>query len=78
MGEEVPDWVQMWGAKVKMPADMRDDTLRDAIDTSREALDQCRDFEAEGIDWYTNILQLFSFGRVCIHTCLLHQTRPTM
>lgn len=49
MGEMVPDWAQMWGAKVKMPTDMRDDMLRDAIETCRDALDQCGDFEAEGI-----------------------------
>lgn len=48
MGEMVPDWAQMWGAKVKMPTDMRDDMLRDAIETCRDALDQCADFEAEG------------------------------
>lgn len=49
MGEMVPDWAQMWGAKVKMPTDMRDDMLRDAIETCRDALDHCADFEAEGI-----------------------------
>lgn len=49
MGEMVPDWAQMWGAKVKMPTDMRDDMLRDAIETCRDALDQCADFEAEGV-----------------------------
>lgn len=45
----MPDWAQMWGAKVKMPTDMRDDMLRDAIETCRDALDQCADFEAEGM-----------------------------
>lgn len=49
MGEEVPDWAQMWGAKVKMPTDMGDDMLRDAINTCRDTLDQCGDFEAEGL-----------------------------
>ncbi|CAM9617822.1 unnamed protein product [Ectocarpus sp. 4 AP-2014] len=49
MGEMVPDWAQMWGAKVKMPTDMRDDMLRDAIETCRNALDHCADFEAEGL-----------------------------
>lgn len=48
MGEEVLDWAQMWGAKVKMPTDMRDHMLRDAIHTCRDALDQCGDFEVEG------------------------------
>ncbi|CAN0323648.1 unnamed protein product [Ectocarpus sp. 13 AM-2016] len=52
MGEMVPDWAQMWGAKVKMPTDMRDDMLRDAIETCRDALDHCADFEAEGIAKY--------------------------
>ena len=45
----MPEWAQMWGAKVKMPTDMRDDMLRDAIETSRDALDHCGDFEAEGV-----------------------------
>ncbi|CAM9670213.1 unnamed protein product [Chrysoparadoxa australica] len=49
MGEEVPDWKVMWGAKVKQPLDMPDDMLRDAIHFSREVLDDCRDFEAEGL-----------------------------
>lgn len=49
MGEMVPEWAQMLGAKVKMPTDMRDDMLRDAIETSRDALDHCGDFEAEGV-----------------------------
>lgn len=48
----MPDWAQMWGAKVKMPTDMRDDMLRDAIETCRDALDHCADFEAEGISKY--------------------------
>eukprot|EP00611_Tribonema_gayanum_P004560 TRINITY_DN1375_c0_g1_i1.p2 TRINITY_DN1375_c0_g1~~TRINITY_DN1375_c0_g1_i1.p2 ORF type:complete len:100 (-),score=3.30 TRINITY_DN1375_c0_g1_i1:506-805(-) len=42
------DWRMMWGAKVKLPLDMPDDILKDAIDTSREVLDKCHDFEAEG------------------------------
>ena len=48
MGEMVSEWAQMWGAKVKVPTDMRDDVLRDAIETSRNALSLCNDFEAEG------------------------------
>lgn len=58
MGEMVPEWAQMWGAKVKMPTDMRDDMLRDAIETSRDALDHCGDFEAEGV----------CIPGVCMHT----------
>ncbi|CAN0088096.1 unnamed protein product [Ascophyllum nodosum] len=49
MGEMVSEWAQMWGAKVKVPTDMRDDVLRDAIETSRNALSLCNDFEAEGL-----------------------------
>ena len=37
MGDEIPEWQVMWGAKVKMPADMPDDMLKDAINTSKEA-----------------------------------------
>lgn len=48
MGEEVPEWAHMWGAKVKTPTDMRDDMLKDAVNTCREVLDHCGDFEAEG------------------------------
>eukprot|EP00953_Heterococcus_sp_UTEX-ZZ885_P002149 1677-Heterococcus_DN1.PRE.1 len=48
MGEEVPDWRMMWGAKVKMPVDMPDDILHDAIHTSKDALEQCTDFETDG------------------------------
>lgn len=33
MGEEVPEWQMMWGAKVKTPIDMPDDILKDAITT---------------------------------------------
>ena len=29
MGEEVPEWATMWGARVKMPIDMSDDMLKD-------------------------------------------------
>lgn len=49
MGEMVREWAQMWGARVKMPTDMRDDMLRDAIDTSRDALSLCSDFDSEGL-----------------------------
>ena len=48
MGEEVPDWYHMWGAKVKTPVDMPDDMLKDAINTSKEALDACENFETNG------------------------------
>ena len=39
MGEEVPDWYHMWGAKVKTPVDMPDDMLKDAIEITARELD---------------------------------------
>ena len=38
----------MWGAKVKMPVDMSDDMLKDAITTSQKALADCANFETDG------------------------------
>ena len=48
MGDEIPEWSIMWGAKVKMPVDMPDDMLKNAIETSKEALDACENFETNG------------------------------
>lgn len=48
MGEEVAEWSVMWGAKVKMPNDMPDDILKDAITFTRQQLEGCNDFEADG------------------------------
>lgn len=48
MGEEVAEWSTMWGAKVKMPNDMPDDILKDAITFTRKMLDQHPDFENDG------------------------------
>ena len=42
MGEEVPEWATMWGAKVKMhggPVDMPDDMLKDALETCSRIID---------------------------------------
>mmetsp|Transcript_27777 Transcript_27777/g.36408 ORF Transcript_27777/g.36408 Transcript_27777/m.36408 type:complete len:103 (+) Transcript_27777:68-376(+) len=50
MGEQVAEWQMMWGAKVKTPMDMRDDILRDAIETSRKWLEEIPDFEAQGLE----------------------------
>jgi len=50
MGEEVAEWGVMWGAKVKMPNDMPDDILKDAITFTRQQLEQYNDFESEG-EW---------------------------
>lgn len=48
MGEEVAEWGTMWGAKVKMPNDMPDDILKDAITFTRKMLDKHPDFESDG------------------------------
>mmetsp|Transcript_21375 Transcript_21375/g.42695 ORF Transcript_21375/g.42695 Transcript_21375/m.42695 type:complete len:111 (+) Transcript_21375:40-372(+) len=48
MGDELPEWKQMWGAKVKTPVDMPDDMLKDAITTTIEALSSCENFETDG------------------------------
>ena len=38
----------MWGAKVKMPVDMPDDMLKDALETCSRVIDQYPDFENDG------------------------------
>jgi dynein light chain LC8-type len=40
MTEEIKEWSHMWGAKIKMPCDLPDDVLRDAIDTSNAVLEK--------------------------------------
>lgn len=47
-GEGVPEWKTMWGAKIKWPADMSDDMLKDAVETTRAAMAEFPDFEADG------------------------------
>eukprot|EP00615_Pteridomonas_danica_P007529 CAMPEP_0114343986 /NCGR_PEP_ID=MMETSP0101-20121206/11063_1 /TAXON_ID=38822 ORGANISM="Pteridomonas danica, Strain PT" /NCGR_SAMPLE_ID=MMETSP0101 /ASSEMBLY_ACC=CAM_ASM_000211 /LENGTH=67 /DNA_ID=CAMNT_0001479073 /DNA_START=187 /DNA_END=387 /DNA_ORIENTATION=+ len=59
MGDEIPEWQTMWGAKVKMPVDMPDDMLKDAIETSQKALDECSNFEADGLEVAENIKKQF-------------------
>ena len=49
MGEELKEWQNMWGAKVKLPTDMPDDMLKDAIETSRNMIEGVTDFEAQGV-----------------------------
>ncbi len=48
MGEELKEWASMWGAKVKLPNDMPDDMLKDAVDTARRHIEAVSDFEAQG------------------------------
>jgi len=47
MGEEVPEWQMMWGAKVKTPVDMPDDVLKDSIMTTKELITGCAHIDAE-------------------------------
>jgi dynein light chain LC8-type len=42
------EWKNMWGARVKWPADMPDDMLKDAVETVGRALETFPDFEQEG------------------------------
>ena len=48
MGEEVPDWQTIWGAKVKTPVDVPDNILKDAITAVIRELDSCDNFESSG------------------------------
>lgn len=50
MSEELKEWAHMWGAKVKLRNDMPDDMLKDAIETSRRVIEECTDFEANGLE----------------------------
>mmetsp|Transcript_21829 Transcript_21829/g.45477 ORF Transcript_21829/g.45477 Transcript_21829/m.45477 type:complete len:103 (+) Transcript_21829:13-321(+) len=55
MGDEIPEWQMMWGAKVKTPVDMPDDMLKDAILNVTEALAGCENFEQDGQETVGNI-----------------------
>lgn len=48
---EAPSWRYMWGAKVKMPCDMEDDVLEDAIKrvTSRLGSYDTEEWEKQGL-----------------------------
>lgn len=50
MAEELKEWAFMWGAKVKLPCDMPDDMLHDAIETSRRVIDPA-DFDSRGLEF---------------------------
>ena len=39
----------MWGARVKVPCDMGDDMLKDAVETCRRILEEYPDFETDGL-----------------------------
>jgi dynein light chain LC8-type len=59
MGEELKEWANMWGARVRYPNDMPDDLLRDAIETSRRILDGCTDFETQALGAAAKIKEEF-------------------
>jgi dynein light chain LC8-type len=65
MADDVPEWQNMWGAKVKMPSDMPDDMLKDAIETGKRVLDTFPDFDADGNGCFTNITQMHT-KRGCV------------
>eukprot|EP01038_Epipyxis_sp_PR26KG_P005413 gene5413-7501_t len=50
MSEELKEWANMWGAKVKLRNDMPDDMLKDAIETSRRVINSVADFETQGLE----------------------------
>ena len=39
----------MWGAKVKLRNDMPDDMLKYAIDSARQVLEECENFDNDGL-----------------------------
>ena len=78
---DVNEWSMMWGAKVKVRNDMPDDILKDAIETSRKYLEECENFETDGLSVAENIKNYFdkkwsphwhvvigrNFGSFCTH-----------
>mmetsp|Transcript_11684 Transcript_11684/g.35458 ORF Transcript_11684/g.35458 Transcript_11684/m.35458 type:complete len:121 (+) Transcript_11684:156-518(+) len=50
MGDgEIQEWSTMWGARVKVPCDMGDDMLKDAVETTRSVFEEFPDFENDGL-----------------------------
>lgn len=58
MGEELKEWANMWGAKVKLRNDMPDDMLKDAIETCRRHIDDAN-FDSQGLVYAEKIKQEF-------------------
>jgi dynein light chain LC8-type len=58
MSEEVKEWALMWGARVKLPCDMKDDMLKDAIETSRKIIDPA-EFDNKGLEYAEKIKSEF-------------------
>jgi len=48
MSEDVQEYTTMWGAQVRLPCDMPDDILRDAIESVRAELDSETDLDGAG------------------------------
>mmetsp|Transcript_77 Transcript_77/g.115 ORF Transcript_77/g.115 Transcript_77/m.115 type:complete len:102 (+) Transcript_77:46-351(+) len=59
MSEDVQEYTYLWGAQVRLPCDMPDDILRDAIQSVRAELDAVDDFEAQGNDIVERIKHKF-------------------
>jgi dynein light chain LC8-type len=58
MGEELKEWAHMWGAKVKLPCDMTDNMLKDAIETARRIIDPT-EFDSKGLEFAEKIKNEF-------------------
>ena len=54
-----PYFFGQWGAKVKMPSDMPDDMLKDAVMTAQKAIEDCANFEADGLEIAESIKKQF-------------------
>eukprot|EP00753_Platysulcus_tardus_P001063 PLAT11015.1.p1 GENE.PLAT11015.1~~PLAT11015.1.p1 ORF type:complete len:119 (-),score=34.12 PLAT11015.1:167-475(-) len=59
MGEKVEEWKTLWGAKVKWPADMPDDMMKDAVETVRAKMEEYPDFDADGLQVTTEVKKAF-------------------
>lgn len=64
---EAPSWQHMWGAKVKMPCDMEDDVLEDAIKhvTSRLSKYDTEEWEKQGL----------AVRLLCVYVCVCFANR---
>jgi len=45
MAEEVLEWQNLWGAKVKSPVDIPDDILKDVIEITSNELENCDNYD---------------------------------
>eukprot|EP00949_MAST-11_sp_MAST-11-sp1_P002010 g2010.t1 len=83
-GGALQDWQHMWGVKVKVTNQgnmMPDDMLRDCVEVTKNALDECEDFENDGLQVTEKVKAFFdstyggtwhvvigrNFGSHCTH-----------